>query len=101
MTKMYSGAEPTEQQVTNFKNNLKLLDTLIGDNKYVAGNELTIADLSIVATITTLAINDFKDLADAPNVKRWLDRLTKELPYYEEINGGVGEAMKERLAQKK
>ena len=100
LAKIYRGAEPNEQQITNFKNNLKVLDALIGDNKYVAGNELTIADLSVLSTTTSLALNDYKDLDDVPNVKRWFEGLTKELPYYEEVNGGVAEHMKQRLAQK-
>ena len=96
MSKLYKGVDPSEQEVTNFKNNLKLLDTLIGDNKYVTGNELTIADLSVLASTTVLAINDFSDLNDVPNVKQWFDRIRKELHYYQEVNGGVAEAFKQR-----
>ena len=97
---IFRGTEPTEQQLTNFKNNLKILDTLIGSNKYVAGNDLTIADLSVLASTTILEINDFKDLNEYPNIKRWFDKLRKELPYYEEVNGGVAETFRQ-MAQKK
>ncbi|CAG2171954.1 unnamed protein product, partial [Oppiella nova] len=63
------GIVPTDQQITNYKNSLKLIDTLIGNNKYVAGGEhLTIADLSVLATTTLLSINDFEDFNDHPNL---------------------------------
>ena len=96
---MYTKKEPTEQQMTNYKNILKLLDTLIGDNKYVTGDELTIADLSVLASTTVLENTDYKDLADVPNLKAWFDRIRKELPYYEEVNGGVREIVKELVAK--
>ncbi len=102
MGKLYNrGAEPTEQQITNFKNNLKLLDTLIGANKYVAGNELTIADLSVLASTASLEFNDLKDLSDLPNLKGWYNRLKTELTYFEEVNGGLKEIFKQFIAQKK
>ncbi|CAG2173968.1 unnamed protein product, partial [Oppiella nova] len=63
------GIVPTDQQITNYKNSMKLIDTLIGNNKYVAGGEhLTIADLSVLATTTLLSINDFEDFNDHPNL---------------------------------
>ena len=80
---------------------MKLLDTLIGDNKYVAGNELTIADLSVLASTTILEINDYKDLNDFPNVKAWFDRLRKELPYYEEVNGDLDKVFQQIIAAMK
>ena len=97
---LYKGTEVTEQQLTNFKNNLKLLDTLIGSNKYVAGNDLTIADFSVLASTSVLEIKDFKDLDEYPNVKRWFDGLRKELPYYEEVNRGLAHMFRQKLANK-
>jgi len=99
--KVFRGVEPTEAQITSFKNNLKTLDSLIGTNKYAAGADLTIADLSLLATLSYLVVNDFKDLNDVPNVKKYYERLSKELPYYNEINGGIGEAFKKFAAMKK
>ncbi len=69
---------------------MKLLDTLIGDNKYVAGTHLTIADLSFLASSTVFLATDY-DLSDYPNVKEWLERLQTELPYFDQINGNLKE----------
>ena len=43
---MRSG-DPSEDKVTAQKKNLELLDQLIGSNKYLAGNYLTLADLTV------------------------------------------------------
>ncbi|XP_054159968.1 uncharacterized protein LOC128958178 [Oppia nitens] len=99
--KIFRGIEPTEQSITTFKNNLKLLETLIGDNKYVTGNELTIADLSVLATLSSLLVNDFKDLDEVPKVKAYNERLQRELPYYAEVHTGVAETLKQFIASKK
>ncbi len=72
---------------------MKLLDTLIGDNKYVAGTHLTIADLSLLASSTGFTVSDY-DLSDYPNVKEWFERLQTELPYFDEINGNLKEEFK-------
>jgi len=78
------------------------LDTCIGSNGYVASNKLTIADLSIVASASIFAVSDY-DLSDYPNVKEWFERLQKELPYFEEVNGKAKEdfkAMVEKMREK-
>jgi len=99
--KLLRGIEPTELQITTYHKNLQLLDTLIGDQKYVAGNELTIADLSVLATLGILVVNDYKDLDAVPHVKTWFKRMEKELSYYNEVNGHLKEFLDKFLAQKK
>ncbi len=84
--KLFRGVEPTEAQVKSFKDNLKLFDTLIGSNRYVATNAVTIADLSLLTTVSNLFLTDY-DITDYPNVKEWFERLKSELSYFEEING--------------
>ena len=101
MGPLFRGTEPTEQQRKNFDNSLKLLDTLIGSNNYVTGDDLTIADLSLFASTTMLGLNDYKDVEEYSNVKAWFQRLQKELPYYEEVNGGVVEHFKARIQEQK
>ncbi|CAG9864394.1 unnamed protein product [Phyllotreta striolata] len=61
------------------------LETLLQRDEFVAGENLTVADLSLVATISSL--NVFVPIAENkyPKISRWLDRL-KALPYYFEGN---------------
>lgn len=62
-----------------------LLETILETNKFVCGANLTIADFSIVATVSSanailpLASNRF------PKIFEWWARL-QTLPYYKEAN---------------
>lgn len=62
-----------------------MLETLLEQSVYVAGNELSIADFSILTTITSanvvvpIAENRF------PKISQWLAKM-KSLPYYSEAN---------------
>jgi len=69
-----------------FKEALTLLDGFIGSNGYVAGNKLTIADLSIFAGLTFIeTILDY-DLSEWKNVNNWMNKLKKDLPCHQEVN---------------
>lgn len=98
--KMFIGMEPSEDKVNKYKETLKLIDTLIGDNNYLTGDELTIADLTILATTMGIEGKGFGSAGDSllsgdyPNAKRWIEKLKTELPYYEEINGFEAEEIK-------
>jgi glutathione S-transferase len=67
------------------KEALQLLDDSLAKHTYVAGDKLTLADLSILASLTFAEVFDY-DVSSYKNVKAWTDRLKKELPYYDEVN---------------
>ena len=92
----HPGVEPSEADVTALKNNLKLLDTLIGSNGYVASNKLTLADIAVFATLVMLHLNDY-DLSEYSKVKQWFDRITNELSYFDVINGKAKEEYKKMM----
>ncbi|XP_052839696.1 glutathione S-transferase 1 [Drosophila gunungcola] len=80
-------------QVYNF------VETFLDDHDYLAGDQLTIADFSIVSTITSIGVFQELDVAKYPRIAAWLDRL-KELPYYEEANGSGAAQYVELLRSK-
>jgi len=96
MGKIYRGTEPTEEQLTSLKNTLKLLDTLIGSNGYVAAKHLTIADLSLLSGSAIFSAVNY-DLSDYPNVKQWYEKLQNELPYVKPMYERAKQAMEERM----
>jgi glutathione S-transferase len=65
-----------------------LNDYWLGKTRYLAGNEITIADYFGVALVT---IGDFigADLDRYPNIKRWLGAM-KELKSWNEVNQVFG-----------
>lgn len=49
-----------DQQREKLVATLKNLDGYLGKSKWIAGDVMTIADLSILGTITTVKVNIFK-----------------------------------------
>ncbi|OTF76840.1 glutathione S transferase-like protein [Euroglyphus maynei] len=64
-------------------NALTLLEIFLINKDYVACEHLTIADISILASVTLLEISLEFDLSSYPNIWLWIQRLRNELPYYE------------------
>ena len=79
------GFPVSEQAEKALKDNLKLLEQLIGDKKYLVGDQVTLADLSILASTRGLISMDH-DLTELPNFKRYATTLPNELAYFDEIN---------------
>lgn len=63
----------------------QLVETLLGDLNYIAGNELTVADFSAVTIITQLATQVPFQAGEFAKVQAWIKRL-EQLPYFHESN---------------
>lgn len=61
------------------------LEKFLAGNDYVAGKQLTIADFSIISTVSSLEVFVKVDTTKYPRIAAWFKRLQK-LPYYEEAN---------------
>lgn len=57
----------------------------LDETEYVAGDQLTIADFSLLATVTHLEGLDWS-YKSYENIQRWTTKLKSELPYYNECN---------------
>ena len=86
------GFPANEEAVKAYKQSVKLLNDLIGDKKYLVGDHLTIADLSVSATTSSLQTFG-QDLSEYPNLKRWLLDIKAVVPYFDKINGISSEEM--------
>ncbi|CAG9818192.1 unnamed protein product [Phaedon cochleariae] len=64
----------------------KYFDLFIGDNDYSTGNTLTLADLSLVSTVSTFELLKY-DFSPYKNVCRWFAKVKATAPGYEEANG--------------
>ncbi|KAI7694299.1 hypothetical protein SSS_07737 [Sarcoptes scabiei] len=64
---------------------LTLLEIFLINKNYVACNHLTIADISILASVTLLEIAVEFDLSTYPNIWQWINRLRSELSYYDSL----------------
>ncbi|KAL0832362.1 hypothetical protein ABMA28_001794 [Loxostege sticticalis] len=91
---VFGGAPADKEKFTGVENALKLLDTFLEGQKYCAGNNLTVADLSLIASVSSLEASDVNFLK-YPNIKRWYETVKSTAPGYEEANGKGLQAFKE------
>uniref|UniRef100_A0A1A9WI28 Glutathione S-transferase 1-like n=1 Tax=Glossina brevipalpis TaxID=37001 RepID=A0A1A9WI28_9MUSC len=75
------------------------LELFLKNGPYMAGNHLTIADFSIVSTVTSLINFVDIDAGKYPKLMAWLKRM-EELPYYQETNGKGAQIIKEMIKSK-
>ncbi|KAM8712808.1 hypothetical protein ACLKA7_013180 [Drosophila subpalustris] len=97
---LFKGATVIEQsKIDAIADVYDVVETLLGDNEYIAGTDLTIADFSFVTTICSLMVFLEADSSKYPKIVAWLERL-RQLHYYEEANG-VGAAHFESMIRSK
>ncbi|CAG2117079.1 unnamed protein product [Medioppia subpectinata] len=85
MARVLMGTEPAADKLAKLDESLKAINTLIGANRYLTGDQLTIADLSLLS-LTSYIDKGSIDISPYPNYQRWVQTLQQELPYYDEIN---------------
>ncbi|CAH4030354.1 unnamed protein product [Pieris brassicae] len=77
---------------------LGFLNRFLSDSKWVAGNELTVADISLASSMATVMALDW-DMTDFPNIDRWFKQC-ENIPGFEENLKGAklyGDAVKRNL----
>nr|AHH02316.1 glutathione-S-transferase E4 [Anopheles arabiensis] len=80
----YGAAETPQEKIDNLYRAYELLnDTLV--DEYIVGNEMTLADLSCIASIASMHAIFPIDAGKYPRLAGWVERLAK-LPYYEATN---------------
>jgi len=60
------------------------LNTILGQRPYAAGDHLTIADFSIISTMSLADVLHF-NMDDFPNIKKWVARIKTEVTFYNEV----------------
>ncbi|KAG8224468.1 hypothetical protein J437_LFUL003191 [Ladona fulva] len=85
LPQLMSGESPEHQKANALKQNLDYLDIYLEESPYAAGESLTIADLSILASVTHLEAVDFR-YEGYTHVSAWAKKLKAELPYYNACN---------------
>ncbi|CAK9298036.1 unnamed protein product [Gordionus sp. m RMFG-2023] len=68
----------------DMKEALDNLELLLSQSKYIAGDQMTIADISIFCNVSFLWMSKY-NFANYPKIQAWID-VMKKLPYYKETN---------------
>ncbi|XP_061389568.1 glutathione S-transferase 1-like [Musca vetustissima] len=74
-----------KQQIDDILESYEFLEAFLKENKYIAGDHLTIADFSVVTSVTSLVAFAEIDASKFPKLSAWLKTL-EALPYYKEAN---------------
>ncbi|KAI4470437.1 glutathione s transferase d10 isoform a-related [Holotrichia oblita] len=83
------GEKIPEMSKNRAKDAYGFLEAFLEGQNWVAGSQqITIADLHLVATVTTLNVIFPFNANKYPNIKKWIDRC-QALPYYEENVRGL------------
>ena len=69
------------------KRTLRELDKSLGDQPFIAGTHLTIADYTVCANLSLLELQDY-DFTAWRNVQQWQEKM-RELPYYSKAQQGL------------
>lgn len=73
-----------------------LMEAFLQDTPYVCGNDLTIADLCCIASVSSIDTIAPIDAAKFPKFNAWIDRM-KNLPYYDELNAFGAKQVQETI----
>ncbi|XP_057660257.1 glutathione S-transferase 1-like [Diorhabda carinulata] len=80
---------------------LGFLDVFLEGNEFVAGKHLTIADCSLVASVSSIVAVGW-NISAYSNVVNWISRCALAIPDYEEVNqkgaNMYGKAVRSKLA---
>uniref|UniRef100_A0AAG5DT32 glutathione transferase n=1 Tax=Anopheles atroparvus TaxID=41427 RepID=A0AAG5DT32_ANOAO len=88
-----------EDRIEYVQKAYRLLEDTLTD-KYVAGPVMTVADFSCISTVSSIMGVVPLGESEHPKIYAWIERL-KQLPYYEEANGGGGTALGKFVLAKK
>lgn len=75
-----------QEKVKQWYDVLNEVELLFDGHTCAVGDNLTIADFVYLPDITYVVDIFNADLTNYPNIKRYIDKLSKELPYYWELN---------------
>lgn len=62
------------------------LDGFLAGHKWAAGDNVTVADHTLAASVSTFTATGVVDLSKYNNVSAWLARCEAEMPGYAEVN---------------
>lgn len=82
---LYSGSSGDPQKANALKSSLDYLDQYLEEGEYAAGDQLTIADFALLASVTHLEGVEWA-YKSYENIQRWVTKLKTDLPYYKECN---------------
>lgn len=90
---MFGGPMPGQDKFDKLKEVLGWVEGFVADDKFAAGTDtLTIGDIALLATYSTIKAASMGDLENYPNLEAWFEKCCKLVPNYQKVNGDGAEA---------
>lgn len=90
-TRYFKQQEPTAEQWNKVKSNFEILEKLLDGHKFLIGDELTIADISVASSIGLFVPESWV----STNIKQWYEHVLAEVPMLKQMLDAEPEGMKE------
>lgn len=94
----HKSAELPQEKIEYLQSQWAIMEGFLQNSKYLCGDELTVADLCCIATISSVDEIAPIDPKKCPKFTQWIQRLSR-LPYYEEKNGVGARGIQEGVRQ--
>lgn len=82
---MMQGQQLNPELVAKLDETLEFLEVFLDKTSFVAGDKLTVADLCILASITTIDVTVGHDLSKYQHIQRWYAQMKESVGGYQEI----------------
>ncbi|XP_035773843.1 glutathione S-transferase 1-1-like [Anopheles albimanus] len=82
---MMQGQQLNPELVAKLDEALEFLEVFLDKTSFVAGDKLTVADLCILASITTIDVTVGHDLSKYQHIQRWYAQMKESVGGYQEI----------------
>ncbi|XP_050071110.1 glutathione S-transferase 1-like [Anopheles maculipalpis] len=82
---MMEGKELNPENLVKLDEAFEFLENFLDKTTFAAGDKLTVADFSLLASITTIHVITGYDLTKYPNIHRWYEQVKESVAGHEEI----------------
>lgn len=90
---IFAKAPAVPENFTKMEDAVGFLNTFLDGHKWVCGDKMTIADIALVATISTYECSGF-DFSKYPHVQKWFAQCKTSIPGYDLNQAGIEEFKK-------
>ncbi|KAG5334345.1 GSTT1 transferase, partial [Acromyrmex charruanus] len=81
---IFTGVTPEQAKYDKLHEALALLDKFLEGENYVAGKTLTLADITLVVSVSNFPLVDY-DLSKYSNILKWFIKIQAEIPNYSDL----------------
>lgn len=79
------GSVVPDEKIAAIHAALELLESFLKDSDYIVGDNLTVADICCLTTVTCFELHFPIEETKYPNTSRWIKHLSIELPWYNQL----------------